>query len=99
MPIFQNSLMTLKHSDGTVLAQHLPCQVDTVNLPWNLEGQGMIPTDQFDIFSIGWTSPVPLRSDYLVDETTGVKYSMFSTVFQGVNTLQFRVTKYSGTTP
>lgn len=99
MGIFQNSLMTLQHSNGTEVAQHLPCQVDTVNLPWNIEAQGMIPTDWFDVFSIGWTSPVPQRSDYLIDEATGAKYSVFSTVFAGVNTLQFRVSKPSGATP
>lgn len=97
--LFTTNLMTLTHSDGTVAAQHLPCQLDTVNLPWNMEAGGLIPTDQYDLFSDGWTSPVPLRSDYFVDEVTGAKYQVFSEVFAGVGTLQMRVTKYSGSTP
>lgn len=97
--LFETNVMTLQHADGTVVAQHLHCQLDNVNLPWNMEVNGMIPTDQYDLFSIGWTSPIPLRSDYFVDEATGTKYSMFSIVFQGAGTLQMRVTKYSGVTP
>jgi len=98
MSIFQTALMTLQRN-GTVIAQHLPCQVDTVNLPYNMEAQGLIPTDWFDVYSIGWTSPVPQRGDYLVDEATTAKYSVFSTIFQGINTLQFRVSRPSGATP
>lgn len=97
--LFTTNLMTLMHSDGTVVAQHLPCQLDTVNVPWNMEAQGLIPTDWYDLYSDGWTSPVPLRTDYFVDESSGAKYQMFSEVFQGVDTLQMRVTKYSGVTP
>lgn len=99
MGIFQTNVMTLKTSSGTVRAQHLRCQLDTVNLPFNMENGGLIPTDWYDVFSIGWTTPVPARSDYLVDESTNVAYSVFSVIFQGMNTLQFRVTKYSGVTP
>lgn len=99
MGIFQTSTMTLKTSGGTIRAQHLRCQLDTVNLPWTMDVGGLVPVDQYDVFSLGWTAPVPNRSDYLVDEATGTAYSMFSEVFQGMNTLQFRVTKYSGVTP
>lgn len=98
MGIFQTNVMTLKQSNGTVRAQHLRCQLDTVNLPWNMEVGGLIPTDWFDVFALGWTSPVPARGDYLVDEGTNTAYSVFSTIFQGENTLQFRVTKHSGET-
>jgi hypothetical protein len=97
--IFATNSMTLTHSNGTVVAQHLLCQLDTVNLPWNMEVQGMVPTDWYDLYSVGWDTPVPLRSDYFVDETTGTKYSMFSEVFVSLGTVQCRVTKYSGTTP
>lgn len=99
MGFFATNTVTIKHSDGTVVAQHQPVQLDPVNLDWQMRVQGMIPIDIFDCETIGWTSPVPLRSDYLVDEVTGAKYSMFSTVFVGINTLQFRVSKPSGATP
>jgi len=99
MPIFDTMAVTITHSNGQVVAQHLPIQMDTVNLDWLMQAQGLTPVDQYDVFSLGWTTPQPLRSDYLVDEATGTKYSMCSTVFVATNSLQFRVTKYSGVTP
>ncbi len=99
MPIFQTTVITLKHADGEIVAQHLPIQLETVNLDWQMQVQGMIPVDVFDVFTIGWTTPQPIRTDYLVDEATGTKYSMFSTVFVATTTLQFRVSRYSGATP
>jgi hypothetical protein len=96
---FQTNTVTLQHSNGTVVAQHLPVQVDTVNLPWNMEVQSSIPTDWFDIYSRGWTSPVPGRSDYFVDETTGTKYQVFSVTAIYTDHLEVRCTRYSGTTP
>lgn len=99
MGIFQNAKMTLKHSDGMVVKQHLSCQLDTVNIPFNMEGQGMIPTDWYDLYSLGWTSPVPLRSDYFVDEATGVKYSVFGNPATYTNHIEVRISRYSGAMP
>ncbi len=96
---FETNIMTLTEENGTVIATGLSCQLDTVNLPWNNEVQGLVPTDWYDLYSNGWDSPVPERGNYFVDETSGVKYQVFSTVFQGIGTLQMRVTKYSGSTP
>lgn len=97
-PLF-TTYMTLTDSSGTVIAQHLPCQLDIFNYPWNMETQGMIPTDWYDLFSLNWTTPAPTRSNYFVDEATGVKYSVFSVIAAYVDHLEVRVTKYSGVTP
>lgn len=99
MGFFATNVMTLTHENGTIVKQHLPVQLDPVNLDWQMQAQGLVPTDIYDCETVGWSQPVPLRSDYLVDEKDGTRYSMFSTVFKGINTLQFRVTKYSGVTP
>ena len=99
MGFFDTNIVTIKHSDGTVVAKDLPLQMDPANLPWTMQVQGLIPTDIYDCESIGWSTPVPQRSDYIVDQATGTKYSMFSTVFSGINSLQFQASKYSGTTP
>ena len=99
MGFFATHKITLKHEDGEIVKQHLPVQLDPVNMDWQMQVQGLVPTDIYDCETIGWASPVPLRSDYLVDEKTNERYSMFSTVFQGLRSLQFRVTKYSGVTP
>jgi hypothetical protein len=99
MGFFATNTMTLQHENGTVVAQHLPVTLDPVNLDWAMQVQGLTPIDVYACETVGWSSPVPLRSDYLVDETDGTKYSMYSTVFKGINSLQFQVTRYSGTTP
>jgi hypothetical protein len=99
MGLFQTARMTLKHIDNTVVVTHKKCQLDTVNLPWNMEVGGTDPTDWYDLYTIGWKSPKPIRGDYFVDEKTGVEYSVFSTVFEATNSLQLRVTQYSGKTP
>jgi hypothetical protein len=99
MGFFTTNTMTLQHENGTVVKQHLPVTLDPVNLDWQMQQQGLTPVDIYACETIGWAQPVPLRSDYLVDEKTGTKYSMYSTVFVGINTLQFQVSKYSGTTP
>ena len=54
--LFETHIMTLMHTDGTIVARDLSCQLDTVNLPWNMEVAGLIPTDQYDLYSNGWTS-------------------------------------------
>ncbi len=99
MNIFETSIMTLQHSDGTVVATGLACQLDTVNIPLNLEVQGMIPTDWYDLYSLGWVLPVPKRSDYFVDQATGTKYSVFGNPSVYFDHIEVRLTRYSGTTP
>jgi hypothetical protein len=99
MNLFQTSMMTLKDINEAVLATNLPCQVDTVNLPWNMEAQGSIPDDWFDIYSLGWISPVPSRGNYFVDQATGTKYQVFSVTASYIDHLECRVTRYAGTTP
>jgi hypothetical protein len=98
MGFFATHIVSVEHVNGQVVATNLPVQLDPVNLPIELQVQGLIPTDIYDCETIGWMSPVPIRTDYLVDQN-GVKYQMFSTVFVGINSLQFRVTKYLGATP
>ena len=99
MGFFATNVVKITDSSGTVRAQNLPLTMDPVNMAWDMQVQGLIPTDIYQCESIGWASPVPNRSDYIVDQATGTKYSMFSTVFIGQNSLQFQVTKYSGVTP
>lgn len=96
---FATHVMSLAHSDGTIYAQNLFCQLDTVNLLYNMGTSDPIPTDWYDLYSIGWTTPLPIRSDYFIDQATNVKYSMFSTIFVGPDTIQLRISKYSGATP
>ena|SRR2546430_830271 len=100
MGIIQTHKVTIKHADGTVVnAKPLPVTMDPVNLDnWQMQAQSMIPTYLYDVETVGWSKPIPLYSDYLVDQK-GVKYSMYSQVFEGQNTLQFKVSKVSGTTP
>lgn len=96
--LFETNVMTLQRA-GSALAQHLPCQLDTVNIPLNLEVQGSIPTDWYDLYSIGWTSPVPQRGDYFIDEATSTHYSVFGNIGQYAGHLECRVTRYAGATP
>lgn len=97
--IFHTATMTLMRSNGEIIAEHLPVQQDSVNNPWNMEVNGTIPTDWIDFYSLGWTTPVPKRTDYLVDEKTGVKYSVFATQGPYFDHLEFRCTQYGGETP
>ena len=90
---------TLMHADGTIVKTDLPMHLDNVNLSLELQVQGGVPVDVYEAYTLGWLSPVPIRTDYFVDQATNTKYSMFSTVFPGHDGLQFRVSKYSGTTP
>lgn len=104
---FITHTMELTDESGNLKAQNLLCQLDNVNLPWNAEVQGLTPTDWYDLYSIGWSNPVPVRGDYFVVTTetptdpVGTKYQMFSTLFAGPDTIQVRVTRYSvsGATP
>ncbi len=99
MNVFQNVTMTLMRSNGEIIAQHLDVQKDNVNMPWNMEVNSTIPTDWYDLYSLGWISPVPCRSDYFVDEATGVKYSVFGIPAVYIDHLEVRVSCYSGVTP
>lgn len=96
---FLSAMMTLTDSAGNEIARDLPCQIDSVNTPWNMEVQGMIPTDWFDIYSRFWTAPVPTRGNYFVDQTTKTKYQVFSSPNVYLDHLEMRCTRYSGTTP
>lgn len=100
MGIIATHKVMITHSDGTVVTpKPLPVTMDPVNLDnWNMQAQGTIPVYLYDVVTIGWSKPVPLYSDYLVDQK-GVKYSMYTQVFEGQNNLQFKVSKVSGTTP
>ena len=91
--------MNLTDAAGNVIKANLPVQLDTVNIPLNMEAQGLVPTDWYDLFSLNWTSPVPARGNYFVDQATGTKYSVFGLPAVYVDHLEVRVTKYSGTTP
>lgn len=105
MDPFITNTMTLTDESGNLKAANLLCQLDTVNLPWNAEVQGLIPDDWYDLYSIGWSSPIPVRGDFFVVasaspvDTVGTKYQVFSTIYAGPDTVQLRVTRYSGTTP
>lgn len=103
-PFITNTMM-LTDESGNLKAQNLLVQLDRVNLLWNAEVTGLVPDDWYDLYSIGWSSPVPVRGDFFVVtvaspiDTVGTKYQMFSTVFEGPDTLQLRVVRYSGVTP
>lgn len=99
---FQTHTMTLQHSNNTVVAQHLPAQLDTVNIPFNMDVGGWIPDDSYDLYSLGWISPVPIRGDYFVDEADPsgkTKYSVFGNPAVYFDHIECRLTKYAGTTP
>jgi hypothetical protein len=93
---FQSAMMTLTDSNGTVIASDLACILDPANVPWNMEVQGMNPTDWFDLQSLFWTTPIPQRSNYFVDQATGVKYSVFGLLAPYIDHLEVRVSKPSG---
>jgi hypothetical protein len=94
---FLSAMMTLTDINGNEIAQNLPCQIDIVNLPWNMEVQGMIPTDWFDIYSRFWITPVPARGNYFVDQTTETKYQVFSVTAVYIDHLEVRCSRYSNT--
>lgn len=100
MGIFATHMVTIKHSDGIVVNQQpLPVTLDPVNLDnWQMQAQSTIPVYLYDVETVGWSTPAPVYGDYLIDQNN-TKYSMYSQVFIGQNTLQFRVSKVSGVTP
>lgn len=97
--MFPTNLMTLKSAGGTIIAQHLPVQIDTVNIDWIMNLSGSIPTDSYDCYSIGWIAPLPARENYLVDEATNTPYSIFGNVATYPDHLEMRITKYAGVLP
>lgn len=94
--LFETSIMTLTTEAGVTVATNLPVQADTVNLPWNLEAGALIPTDWYDLYSIGWTAPVPLRGQYFVDQKTSERYQVFGNPQIFVDHLEVRCTHYPG---
>jgi len=97
--ILRTNTITITDSAGNVRAKDLPLTMVPKNMPWELQVQGLVPVDTYKCASMGWASPVPHRTDYIVDQTTGTKYSMYSTVEVGQNYLRFEATKYSGVVP
>jgi hypothetical protein len=96
---FFSALMQLTDNTGVVLAENIPCVLDTVNIPLNMEVQGMVPTDWYDLYSDNWTLDKPARTNYFIDQATGTKYSIFGNPALYGDHLECRVTRYSGTTP
>jgi hypothetical protein len=99
MSLLSPMLVTLKTASGSTRQADLAVHMDNINLPLELQAQGAIPVDVYEVYTMGWLTAIPNRTDYLVDQATNTKYSMFSTVFHGHDGLQFRVSKYSGSTP
>lgn len=102
MGFFNTNTITLRRSNpsnGQILGQGLPVQMDPRVQDWQMEVQSLVPTHLYDCETIGWTTPTVETSDYLIDEKTGIAYSVRSDVFLGVNCQQFTVTKYGGNTP
>jgi hypothetical protein len=77
----------------------LPVQLDKVNTPWvsNVGGPITVPTDSYDLISIGWASPVPSRGQYFVDQTTHMRYQVFGVPDPPFfDHIECRVTRYPG---
>lgn len=92
-------IMTLQQSNGNVRASNLLCQLDTKNETWLMGGGGGIPDDAYDLFSIGWITPVPNRTDVFVDQATNTKYQVYGNPKNYGDHLELAVTRYSGVTP
>lgn len=102
MGFFNTHTVTVRQSNptnGQILGQHLPVQMDPRVQDWQMEVQSLIPTHIYDCETIGWTQPEVQTGNYLIDEKTGIAYSVRSDVFLGINCQQFTATKYSGVTP
>ena len=82
----------------TIIGQHLPIQLDTVNVEMLLE-DGTIPVDNYSLYSFVWIYPVPLRGDYFTDEATGISYQVYGVVKQYLMHIELAVTKYNGAVP
>ena len=91
--------MTLKRTGVGTLASDLPMQIDTMSIPIELLGRADIPVDLYDLYSLGWDTPTPQRSDYLTDQASGITYQVYGNPYIADGTVQLRATKYLGVTP
>lgn len=96
MNLFETSTMTLTSEDGTTIQADLPVQLDTVNVAWNADVGGLVPDDSYDLYSIGWTTPIPQRGQYFVDQQSGARYQVFSNPAPYLDHIECRVTRYPG---
>lgn len=99
--LFQTATMKLTDNLGNTIdgGASLACQLDTVNIPIQLEVQGSIPVDYFMLYSIGWISPVPARGQYLVDLATGAQYSVYGRTAEYQDHLEVQVSLPLGAIP
>ena len=98
---FVDAYATLKrvtNTTSTVLGQHLPIQLDTINAEMLLELQD-IPADSYSLYSFMWTTPLPQRNDYFIDENTGIAYQVFGVVKAYLAYFECAVTRYQGVVP
>lgn len=85
---------------GQIIASHLPCRMDPVNIPLELMGQRNIPADLWDLRVLNRMTPLPVRGDYFIDEADGVTaYAVYGHVDAKVNRVSCRVTRPAGVTP
>lgn len=99
--IFTTNTMTLLRgplSGGNVLARHLPCHLKPINTDWILAAGGTIPEDSYDLYSQGWTQPLPQRGDFFVDETTNIPYQVFGNPMPYTAHVKARVARYGNGT-
>lgn len=104
MGFFQTHTMTLMRSNGEIRSKGLAVQLDDVNIPLNLEVGGYNATDWYDLYSIGWITPVPDRSDYFVvelpAEEKGDQYSVFgNSKGRYTDHIETRLSNFLGKTP
>ncbi len=92
-------IMTIQHSNGNVVARDLLVQLDPKNEDWKMDRGGLTPDDAYDLYSIGWISPVPLRSDYFVDQLSGTRYNVYGNPRPYGGQIECQVTRYGGVTP
>lgn len=95
MGLFQTAIMRLQDSGGTPITGGvgLPCQVDNLSIPYQMGGDmNMIAFDRYTIYSLGWVSPVPVRSNVFVDTVTGAQYVVEGNVAVYANHLEAQCT-------
>ena len=90
-------IMTQKR-DGAALVQHIPCRLYPVNIPIELQVQGNIPVDFFDLYT-DWLTLTIQRSDYFVDEATNLQYSVYGKPQMYTSHTWCRVSIPTGVTP
>ena|SRR5579863_7469103 len=98
--IFEDTTMTLFRGTalGQPAAQGLAVQLETVNIPPNLQNGGVV-TDWFDLYSLGWATPVPYRGDTFIDEQTGAQYSVYGIPKAYFDHVECRLTYYGSPEP